>query len=160
MPVPSLLPIGGAAIGLLASRTLTSLVDGLSFKSVLTGNQATGSDKNGTTATEARVSLNLAEVTPQFVSGLRDRLQAAGVDLSQPFTLKDDGHGTVIVDGEHPDRATIERVLAEDSKLASEFQEIASAASERRQSYPLGMDNVFGEFRLKFSDGIAAIRFE
>jgi hypothetical protein len=104
--------------------------------------------------------LNLDEALPPYVARLRGRLQAAGVDLSQPVTLKDDGHGTILVDGDHPDRSTIERILADDYQLRSGLQELAAAASEQRRGVGFEVDDPFGEFRLAIDNGSAAVRFE
>lgn len=160
MPLTSLLPIGGAALGMLAARTLAGLTENLSFQSHLLGSQASNSDKSSTGSTDTRVTVNLEKSLPQLVSDLHERFLAAGVDLSQPIVLKDDGHGGLLVDGDHPDRSLIEDILSQDSKLSADFQAVAAAATERRQSYALSADNAFGEFRLRFADETAAVRFE
>jgi hypothetical protein len=159
MPLSSLLPVGGAALGILAAKTLSSFSDGLSFKSHLAEKSNDKPDK-AIGPEPPRVTVNLTEALPKFVSDLRDRLGRAGVDLSQPFVLKEDGQGGLIVEGDHPDRSTIERLLSDDPLLVSEFQAIAGAAVEQRQRLPLGNDNAFGEFRLAFADGRVAVRFE
>jgi hypothetical protein len=86
-------------------------------------------------------------------------MRQSGVNPSIPFTLKDDGTGGILVDGEHPDRSTIEELFRGDSELMAQFHEIAAAATSRRQASP-GVEGRFGEFRLSLDAGSAAIYFE
>ena len=144
---------------MLASKAFSSLSNGLSFELQLAGESAP-SDSKENAGKETQVSLDLTQALPQFLSQLRDRLGAAGVDLSQSFTLKDDGMGAIVVEGEHSDRLAIEYILSQDPKLNEQFQAIAAATSEKRQADPSGAENRFGEFRLTLANGAANIHFE
>jgi hypothetical protein len=158
MTLTPLLPIGGAALGVLAGRTLAGISQGLAFGSLLAGNPSDGNQE--VVSNHPSVSVNLDEALPQFISDLRERLQTAGIDFSHSFTLKEDGSGGVIVDGSHPDSSVIEGLLAHDPKLLASFQAIAAAASQRRQNDSLDHESAFAEFRLSFTQGVAAIHFE
>jgi hypothetical protein len=158
MALSSLLPIGGAALGALAARTLGGLGESLSFQDHLRREAERAEPAAAGPATEPQATLDLATALPDFIAQLQERLEAAGVDLTQPLTLKPDGNGGIMVDGEHPDRALVESLL-QDSELAGTFEEIAAAATERRRAQP-GVDNVFGEFRLRMDGKSAAIGFE
>ena len=161
MSITSLLPIGGAALGVLASKAMAGFSDSLSFQALLHGGQETKPEKNPSAAVEKPVPLDLAQAIPQFVAKLRDRLQSVGVDLSSPLTLREDGNGSVTVDGGHPDQAAIEEAFLQDPQLLAAFQSIAAAASEQRQSLPLGLHgSQFEEFRLNLINGAASIGFE
>ena len=160
MSIPSLLPIGGAALGVLASRAIGELSQGLSFRQLLMAPQHDSASNNGEIDREKAQS-NLNEQLPQFARRLHDRLKSAGISISHPFTLRNDGFGSLVVDGDHPDRAAIEEIFSRDRELAEEFQAIAAAATEWRDHDPnAATGSRFGEFRLDFADGAAVIRFE
>ena len=158
MTLTPLLPIGGAALGVLAGRTLAGISQGLAFGTLLAGKPSDGNQE--AVSNHPSVSVNLDEALPQFISDLRERLQTAGIDFSQSFTLKEDGDCGVIFDGSHPDNSVIEGLLAHDPKLLADFQAIAAAASQRRQNDSLDQESAFAEFRLSFTHGVAAIHFE
>jgi hypothetical protein len=153
MAIPSLLPIGGAALGVLASRAISGLSQGLSFQSLMAEPKK---DPSTTSVIETQPILNLDEALPKFTRRLYERLHAEGVDLSQPFSLKYTASGSVVLDGDHPDRATIEDILSQDHQLALELKAIESAVTDHRDE----TSDPFGEFRLRFEDGIAVIQFE
>jgi hypothetical protein len=73
MPLSSLLPVGGAALGILAAKTLSSFSDGLSFKSHLAEKSNDKPDK-AIGPEPPRVTVNLTEALPKFVSSTIERL--------------------------------------------------------------------------------------
>jgi hypothetical protein len=144
----------------MAARSLANLTEKLSFRSHLFEGEAKQAAEHSSGSADILVSSNLDKALPHLVSDLRERFRAAGVDLSEPIQLKEDGHGGVVVNGDHPDRSLIEDIFAGDSKLTDDFQQVAAAAVQQRQNYSLSSDNPFGEFRLNIDGGSAAIRFE
>lgn len=159
MPLSALLPIGGAALGMLASRAFSGIANELSFKDFLGQGEIEGS-ANPESVIAPRSEINLQEAVTGFGTELREKLAASGVDLSQKLTLKSGLHGAIEVDGDHPQRAAIEDLLNRDDQLASAFQQISAAATETRRRTAVGTENRFGEFRLECTSGEAMIRFE
>jgi hypothetical protein len=149
---------------MLAAGTLKGLSQGLaaglSFPGELAKSHSAAEERAETPVTELPTTIDLEELIPKFAAGLRDRLRGAGIDPAIPFTLKEDGNGGLLVDGDHPHRAAIEDLLAQDSELLSQFQEIAREANQRRNASPAGLDDPFAEFRLSLSGQTAAIYFE
>ena len=67
----------------------------------------------------------LKQKTAAFTEELAARFAAAGVDTRQPVTLNVDGDGRVTVAGDHPSKAAVERLFAEDPDFANRYREIA-----------------------------------
>ena len=156
-----LLPIGGAALAGLVSHTLNKLEPGEFLRHLL--GSADASDTSRTTdSVQPPVStkIDIAELLPDLAKNLKQRLSAAGVDLSQAITLKVDDYGEVVLDGEHIDRMHIEQLLAEDPQLRSDFLEVAAAATQEHKAQTAWVGSSLGEFRLHLTDQGAAIAFE
>lgn len=159
MPLSTLLPIGGAALGAIASRAISSLSQGLNFREHLS--QADGAGAEDTKpATSPRSHFNLKDAVTRFVAQLQQQLESYGVDSSQAVTLKLGPQGAIEVDGDHPERAKIEDLLRQDGDLTAAFRELSATATENRERFAVGNDNRFGEFRLEVRAGEASIRFE
>lgn len=162
-----LIPIGGVALGTLALSALRELHPGQFLHELWKGRNEAGSE--GSTEADASKADADSGVTEQvdpsralhsLVNQLRTRLVAAGVDVTQPIILKDDGRGGVIVDGDHPDRVAIEELFAADALLRSEFQSVARAATEDKDELAPWLGPSWGEFRLHLDEDEAEIRFE
>ena len=157
-----LLPIGAAALGSFALKTVGQLNPGEFLRELWNGNNhepaAEIQPSDSGSATRKTTDLTLA--IPSLVEHLRTRLQSAGVQLSQPITLKEDGWGGVVVDGDHPDRLAIEELFASDQELRAEFQTISQAATSERDRLASGFGPSLGEFRLQIDRETAAIAFE
>jgi len=75
-----------------------------------------------------------------FATDLTRRLQAAGVDTSQPIALSDDAQGHVKAKDGTPDKAAIDAVFASDPTLENTYKKIANteettAMAQVYQSY-------------------------
>ncbi|WP_448204076.1 hypothetical protein [Azospirillum sp. sgz302134] len=69
----------------------------------------------------------LKEKTAAFADTLNRRFTLADVDTRIPVQLDVASDGSVTVRGDHPDKAKIERLFAEDKDLANQYREIAGA---------------------------------
>jgi len=69
----------------------------------------------------------LKEKTAAFAETLDRRFALAGVDTRIPVQMDVTSDGAIVVRGDHPDKAKIERLFAEDPDLANEYRGIASA---------------------------------
>lgn len=78
------------------------------------------------TGAEMRMAFNEAKAAYQ--DRLQAALSAAGIQTSGPLSLQVDAAGRVVVAGEHPDKARIEALFAEDDRLANSFRETLSLA--------------------------------
>jgi hypothetical protein len=122
----SLVPAGLTAV---AVQAADKLADGLSFaETLLRGDPAAettdASDEESAAKREAQALLE--SKLADFRTLLSERLATAGIDLSSPLTLQDDGFGFIAVDGAHPNRAAIERLLAGDAELTAAFNALAA----------------------------------
>lgn len=64
-----------------------------------------------------------------FDGKLSSLLKEAGVDRSEPFTLRTDAMGKVFVEGSHPDKEKIEAIFDNRPELANEFRKISATSS-------------------------------
>lgn len=77
-------------------------------------------------AEEPQVSDGVArQRLEQFVQRLRRVLNDAGVRDTENLTLASDGRGGILLEGEHPERETIEAALQKHPELAQEFNLVA-----------------------------------
>ncbi len=72
-------------------------------------------------------------------SAIRDRLESAGVDVTQPFQMRIGGDGRLLVEG-HPQQAEIEQLLNDDPALADEARRLSATlellhAAERHAEF-------------------------
>ncbi|MDQ2105007.1 hypothetical protein [Azospirillum isscasi] len=67
----------------------------------------------------------LKQKTAAFNEELAVRFALADMDTRQPVTLDVDAEGRVTVAGDHPGKAAIERLFAEDPEFANRYREIA-----------------------------------
>jgi hypothetical protein len=70
---------------------------------------------------------NLEEVTEDFQKELKWKLKQEGINVSEPFELTTAGDGSVVVKGDHPDKARIERYFKDNLDMRDRFVEIGSA---------------------------------
>ena len=152
-----LIPVGIAALGSLAVKTMRQLNPGDFLRELCgTNDEAVGSKPSSLKDSSPTV-LDLSHAIPAFIEEFRDLLPAA---LEQPIVLKEDGWGGVIVDGDHPDRLVIEDLLASNAKLREDFQTIARAATSQRDQSAAEFGRSLGEFRLQITGDVAGIGFE
>lgn len=72
--------------------------------------------------------LELAEAKSEYLSRLKTAMAAHGLEASQPFRLTSDAQGQVRVVGEHPGKAQIEALFAEDPQLTQAFHRTSAIA--------------------------------
>jgi hypothetical protein len=156
-PLP---PIGAAALGGLALQALQNVRPGEFLRELWNVREPDAAPVAPTLADTPTSPLDLTQAVPAFADRLAMQLMAAGVDLTRPIVLKDDGQGAVIVDGDHPDRATIEGLLAADSQLRADFRALSAAASAQRDRLSDWLTPQRGEFRYRLDGRTGAIDFE
>lgn len=163
MSISPLFSIAGAALAPLARDVVEQLGDGLSFEKLLGRDgraQAGGTDASladphaGFPASPEAALLEAIRRQPlkeleAYVDRLRDRLSAAGIDLSEEIALTLGSRGEIQVDGLHPDRAAVEELLAGDTQLTSTFRQLANALAGRTTS--TAGNPISDEFRLAIS---------
>jgi hypothetical protein len=76
------------------------------------------------TGDEMRMARN--EAKAEYQKRLTAALAGEDIDTSQPLRLQTDTMGRVVVLGDHPDKARIEQIFAEDGELANKFRETVS----------------------------------
>ena len=73
--------------------------------------------------------MELADAKAAYRNRLQEVLSANGIDPSQPLGLTSDAQGQVRVVGDHPDKARIEALFAEDATLTQAFHRASSIAN-------------------------------
>lgn len=63
--------------------------------------------------------------TAALAEDLQKRLVRAGVDTDVPVTLDVAQDGSIVVRGDHPDKAKIERLFAEDPDFANQYRKVS-----------------------------------
>ncbi len=136
MSLSHLLPLAAPAIGSLASDTVETIADGLSFAQVLLQPRAKADEQvatdtkfvsvNDSDAALRSVRGTTEEVLKHFREAILGKLKEAGIDTSHPIRLRGDGQGGVIVDGDHPQRAAIEQIIREDTSLTGLFNYLSA----------------------------------
>lgn len=79
------------------------------------------------TGDEMRMALG--EAKAEYQNRLTSAFVARDIDTSVPLRLQVDTAGRVIVAGDHPDKARIEAIFAEDAQLANAFKKTLSLAN-------------------------------
>ncbi|MGL6194184.1 MAG: hypothetical protein ACRC2T_05115 [Thermoguttaceae bacterium] len=64
-----------------------------------------------------------------FQSDFMQKMNAAGVDTSKPIDLQKNDAGNLLVANDHPDKAQIDQILAENPEFAGKFQELSKTAA-------------------------------
>ena len=107
--------------------------------------KAPASSLSGSAGTQvgksAPLSRSVQEVraeTAALAEELHQRLVCAGVDTDVPITLDVAQDGSVVVRGDHPDKAKIERLFAEDPDFANRYRQV----SQDNSMIALGMVGV------------------
>jgi surfactin synthase thioesterase subunit len=119
MASTALLPvIGVAGIGLARAVTAT-IGEGLSFAAELA--RGAKPDVQPDQAQQQREQLQ--QRIEALAARIKQQLGAAGIDVSQPLTLTDDGLGGIAA-LEHPQRAAIEELLEGDFLLLRDFDRL------------------------------------
>ena len=157
-----LIPVGGIGLATLAWNGLRQFQPGQFLRELWGGADPdmAASEFEPSDTSIATETLDLSQSVLSLAKELRFRFSAAGVDLSQPLVLKDDGNGGVIIDGDHPDRATVEYLLAASPNLRAEFQSVLRAATEKHDKLAPWLGQCLGEFRLELDEYTSAVRFE
>lgn len=75
---------------------------------------------------------NLDEVTADYKKELEWKLKQEGIDVSEPFELTTSWDGSVVVKGDHPDKARIEQYFKDNFDMRNRFVEISSATVIKR----------------------------
>lgn len=155
----SLLPIGGAALGVAAFQALRGSADNF-LSHLWPGKENAAATEDGGKAPDPASSIDLNEAISTLAEKIRLRMKAAGSDLREPLRLKSDAWGHVVVDGDHPDRMILEDMFATDAELSGEFQAIQEAAYEHQSRYAAPHLPASGEFRLWLGPREATYVFE
>ncbi|HYH20423.1 MAG TPA: hypothetical protein VD995_17595 [Azospirillum sp.] len=82
-------------------------------------------DPAGLAAPSVMSAEQLRIETAAFTEDLNNRFTAAHVDTRTPVTLDIAGDGSIVVRGDHPDKAKIERLFAEDPALANRYRAVS-----------------------------------
>ena len=145
--------VGGLAeVSLIAASTTTNKaansVDSTAPDPASTPSNAVGEAGNFCRADN--FSGVLKEKTAAFAETLDRRFALAGVDTRIPVQMDVTSDGTIVVRGDHPDKAKIERLFAEDPDLANEYRGIASAHAFNAHGklavrYAVDLDEAKGE---------------
>lgn len=124
-----LLPIAGTAALSLARETVGAIGSGLSFATELLRQD---NDEASAAAAPTAIALPPSAAQEKFAGALRDfvarlkqRLAAAGVELTGALDLASDGLGGVQVGSDRADRSAIEQVISGDAQLLAEFNQLA-----------------------------------
>ena len=149
MAISSLLSIAGNTLAPFAREVVEQATGGLSFEKLLRLGRPTGKDARSAvdfSASQLPASPDASSPTAAqleairrqppkeleaYVDRLRERLLAAGIDLTKAIPLKVGLGGEIQVDGDHPDRAAIEDLLATDSQLAATFRMLANTLTKQ-----------------------------
>lgn len=116
---------GLAEVSLIAASTATNTADSTAPAPASTHSDAVGEAGNFCRADN--FSGVLKEKTAAFAQTLDRRFALAGVDTRIPVQMDVTSDGAIVVRGDHPDKAKIERLFAEDPELANEYRGVASA---------------------------------
>jgi hypothetical protein len=73
--------------------------------------------------------------TAAFTEDLKNRFTAAHVDTDVPVTLDVASDGRIVVRGDHPDKAKIERLFAEDPEFANRYRAVASGQAMKARGH-------------------------
>ena len=68
---------------------------------------------------------NLDEITAEFKDDLQSQLRNEGIDCDQPFKLTVAYDGKVVVSGDHPDKAKIEKYFEDNPEMRDRFADIS-----------------------------------
>ncbi len=98
------------------------------------------------------MGLSLRAALERFEKLFAARLQAAGIDSGQRIELTSDGFGQVHVVGDHPDRAAIESLVADDPGLDSMFRRLGELFESNKQQ-----SAGFANMSLLFDNGRAHV---
>jgi hypothetical protein len=151
MTSTALIPIVGAAAGVLASGAAKSLSGGLSFLAELTGGETTSqAPVTEALPTPAEKLTALDEKLQDFIRRFRERLLLGGVDPQQKLELQQEPWGSIAVSDDHPQKEQVEAILAADPLLASEFHQLAD---EYRQATEAAGQNLSGADVFQMSIG-------
>ena len=123
-----LMPIAGAAALSLAREAIGAIGSGLSFATEVIRQDHAAVSQSSSSPLERPVSLaqhEFEQAIRDFVARLRQRLAAAGVELSGSLELKIDGLGGIEVGGNRSDEWAIEGALAADGQMLAEFNRLA-----------------------------------
>ena len=160
MAISALLTLAGNALAPAARDVVQHVAEGLSFQNLLGREKATSTDgghdmtapdhpklpPSPEAAQLAAIQRQPLEELQAYVDRLRDRLSAAGIDLSETISLKVGSRGEIQVDGTHPHRAEIEELLAGDARLTSNFRLLSNVMAS--QFDPAAGDRTSRELRL------------
>lgn len=172
MAISPLLSIAGTALAPLARDVVEQISAGLSFQKLLGRDDASRATDATAPITHSTASFPASPAAAQLeairrqplqeletlVDRLRERLSAAGIDLSEAIPLKVGNRGDLQVDANHPDRATIEDLLAADSQLTSTFRLVANALTSQHNA--TSGDPISTEFRLTIDASGFNLAFE
>lgn len=160
MGLSPLLPFAGAALSSLTGRTLETVASGPSFLEVL--QEAIGLGGSPTVeqrdASPKASPAELAEKLEAFTNKLQQRLAGTGIDASSPIEMKSDGRSGIILDNLHPDRASIEQILANDAELRADFHRLAKEITAASERYGSLTSHTAENFRLRFDQSGALVR--
>ncbi len=139
MSTAALVPIAGAAAGVVASGASKAIANGLAFLEALAGGSEPMLDATAAAEPAQAPGDKLDELNSKlqaFAARLRERLEAMGigVDPTQPLKIEEQPWGSIAADESHPQQAGIEAALAADPLLASEFHQLADEYRQLSES--------------------------
>lgn len=104
------------------ATTTATAPTGKAASSTLTRSKA---DLVGKGAPPLSSAQEVREETAALADELHKRLVRAGVDTDVPVTLDVAKDGSIVVRGDHPDKAKIERLFADDPDFANQYRKVS-----------------------------------
>ena len=126
MATSALLPIVGVAAASLAREAASAVGSGLSFAAeLMRQGRGVGAETSQAQSELDSFRERFTAALSQFSRRLKQHLTAAGLVVSGPIELAADGLGGIEVGGNHPQRGSIESLLAADESLREQFTSLA-----------------------------------
>lgn len=145
-------PSAANAAGSLLERTFESVAEPFAMMLDAAAQVLAGEEDATAESTDAASYLDQLQV--QLAGEIEKSLSAAGVELTEPLTLRiSPTDGSIEVVGDHPQRALIESALADEPDLAAQFAELFVL----RQELNAEDDENDGEVAFGESESLTAI---
>lgn len=78
-------------------------------------------------------------IADQLTDRIKDLLSAAGIELATPVSLAISADGTLVVDGQHPQRELIETAIAHDTAVEQLVAQWEADPNQSQGREPLGV---------------------
>jgi glycerol kinase len=79
------------------------------------------------------------KIADQLTDRIKNLLREAGIELAAPVTLAVSGEGTLVVEGQHPQRELIETAIAHDTAVEQLIAQWEADSSQSQGREPLGL---------------------